>query len=361
MRFAAGPIAVSILALGVVATSAQASPPPITDFTGSGSGSVSDTSLNDYQLRVHDSFALTVSEGATVEQLLAYDTATIQMTGGDTQGLDGLESATVVLSGGITQALGALHDAQVTLAGGIVAWEAMTAGSAQLTLNSGEIGGMVIARETSNVSFNGGAALGVEVSDQAIATIQGGSFEVLSASDTGRIELIGASFQVNGVPVPYGALTIPTGELRGVLQDGSTFRADYLGAASVAQPDAISLTQGSFGGPPGDIDDDGLSDYDELNVSATDPSDPDTDGDGVLDGDEVNAHGTDPLDADSDGDGFSDGVELAAGSDPNDANSVPSIAVPSAGPTTLLALIASLAGVGAALRSRGRGDRPRGE
>jgi alpha-tubulin suppressor-like RCC1 family protein len=58
---------------------------------------------------------------------------------------------------------------------------------------------------------------------------------------------------------------------------------------------------------------------------------PDADGDGLLDSAETNTGtfvsenetGTDPANPDSDGDGFNDGVEVAAGSDPNDADSTP--------------------------------------
>ena len=56
---------------------------------------------------------------------------------------------------------------------------------------------------------------------------------------------------------------------------------------------------------------------------ALDPLDPDIDGDGLLDGFEVLTAHTDATDPDSDNDGFPDGVELEAGSDPNDANSIP--------------------------------------
>jgi|AntRauTorckE6833_2_1112554.scaffolds.fasta_scaffold00174_3 hypothetical protein len=45
-----------------------------------------------------------------------------------------------------------------------------------------------------------------------------------------------------------------------------------------------------------DSDDDGLSDYDEINIHGTDPNNPDTDGDGYLDGVEVE-NGFDPLGA----------------------------------------------------------------
>ncbi|MBI5001839.1 hypothetical protein HZC31_00475 [Candidatus Woesearchaeota archaeon] len=107
-----------------------------------------------------------------------------------------------------------------------------------------------------------------------------------------------------------------------------------------------------------DTDEDGLTDYDEVNTYGTDPYDRDTDGDGALDGEEVVAdydaldatdtpssmtglpthsssslssdgdsdgltdleeitYGTDPDDADSDDDHLSDSVEVGAGTDPN--------------------------------------------
>ena len=82
-----------------------------------------------------------------------------------------------------------------------------------------------------------------------------------------------------------------------------------------------------------DTDGDGVTDGDEVNRAAgsTDPLDADTDGDGLSDrvetgtGAFVNANdtGTDPLVADSDGDTFGDQQEVFAGSNPNDAQSVP--------------------------------------
>jgi hypothetical protein len=68
---------------------------------------------------------------------------------------------------------------------------------------------------------------------------------------------------------------------------------------------------------PPDMDEDGLTDDDELNVYNTDPDNPDTDGDGLLDGVEVLDVGSDPLDSDNDDDGLGDGHEVAVtGTDP---------------------------------------------
>lgn len=59
-----------------------------------------------------------------------------------------------------------------------------------------------------------------------------------------------------------------------------------------------------------DTDGDGLSDFEEIYIRATDPHHPDTDRDGLEDGEEVLTHGTDPLHWDSDGDSLSDFAEL---------------------------------------------------
>lgn len=107
----------------------------------------------------------------------------------------------------------------------------------------------------------------------------------------------------------------------------------------------------SSGGPDEDFDNDGISDRDELN-SATNPTLADTDGDGLNDGDELLVHNTNPLVqdtdgdglldgeeifttrsnptlADSDGDGLNDRLEVQAGSNPLDVNSLPIVAAPS--------------------------------
>ena len=65
-----------------------------------------------------------------------------------------------------------------------------------------------------------------------------------------------------------------------------------------------------------DSDNDGLSNKEEIELG-TDPRNADTDGDGLSDYDELNKYNTDLLKADSDGDTLNDGDELAIGLDPN--------------------------------------------
>jgi hypothetical protein len=55
-----------------------------------------------------------------------------------------------------------------------------------------------------------------------------------------------------------------------------------------------------------------------------------------------NDTGTSPALADTDGDGFDDGIEVAAGSDPNNASSTPATPVPLLAPLAILILNAGL-------------------
>ena len=83
-------------------------------------------------------------------------------------------------------------------------------------------------------------------------------------------------------------------------------------------------------------------------------TDTDDDGDTLPDSYETGTSGTDPLDPDTDDDGFRDDVEVGAGSDPNDPNSMPTAAVPglSAPGMGLLSLLLASAGVLRAQRPR---------
>ncbi|MEZ4833266.1 MAG: lamin tail domain-containing protein [Caldilineaceae bacterium] len=72
---------------------------------------------------------------------------------------------------------------------------------------------------------------------------------------------------------------------------------------------------------PDDLDGDGVNNDDETNILGTDPNDADSDSSNTPDNE--NDNGTSDADEDLDGDGFSNADELAAGSDPLNAASVP--------------------------------------
>ena len=72
-----------------------------------------------------------------------------------------------------------------------------------------------------------------------------------------------------------------------------------------------------------DSDEDGLSDSEEVQTHNTDPNNADSDEDGLSDSEEVSTYGTDPLENDSDHDGFDDPTEIDAGTNPTDAADFP--------------------------------------
>jgi len=88
-----------------------------------------------------------------------------------------------------------------------------------------------------------------------------------------------------------------------------------------------------------DSDGDGLTDVEEISTYGTNPYDTDSDGDGIDDQEELTYWGTrwnadvdhdgliNLLDQDSDNDGTLDGIEMAQGTDPADAASVPAAIV----------------------------------
>ena len=82
-----------------------------------------------------------------------------------------------------------------------------------------------------------------------------------------------------------------------------------------------------------DTDSDGLTDGYEVYTSLTDPTDDDCDNDGLSDGMEVIYYGTNPNNSDSDGDSYSDFVEIQAGTDPNDPEDYPGETPPTLTPT----------------------------
>ena len=150
--------------------------------------------------------------------------------------------------------------------------------------------------------------------------------------DVARPVSFQAEFHESG-EVTYRYDTFPTnGVATGIFRNGAalafnpanpqSFR-EFLGFQDMPeyatlQPFNISTIQLSYIGDlsdgSGDMDNDGLTDWEEVKRYHIDPREADTDGDGLADGYEVQ-NGTGPLNPDSNGDGIPDGTtpeELAA-------------------------------------------------
>ena len=145
-----------------------------------------------------------------------------------------------------------------------------------------------------------------------------------------------------------GALTTHTASLNGRTLSAIEINQFFLGAAvQFPDPDfdgqieefrvwrgalSASSVAASFAAgpnaPPGDSDGDGLNDAWEFVYAGhleTLTAGGDPDGDGLTNLQEQNNSHTNPTDADSDHDGYSDKIEYNAGSDPNNAGSVPTL------------------------------------
>jgi hypothetical protein len=205
----------------------------------------------------------------------------------------------------------------------------------------------------------------VTITNSGAGTLATPTATVSYGSGTGWL-----SASVTGASAPYTVTVAPS--VGGLVQGTYTATVSTASAGASNTPQAVAVTltlsgYGSYGGGPGqpparqvdpanpnnatlDTDCDGISDYDEINVTHTNPANPDTDGDGIPDGVELGrtqiieparctgffvpdadpTTTTNPLNPDTDGDGVPDGIEdwnhngrVDPGeSDPNVANPI---------------------------------------
>ena len=95
--------------------------------------------------------------------------------------------------------------------GGTVTQPIYTYDSSLLEIYYGTVTSQLIAANSSRVEIGGGEVVGAE----------------LIASGSSVFTLIGNHFMVNGMPVPYGDLTLLTGTLTGTLANGGTVNSTF--------------------------------------------------------------------------------------------------------------------------------------
>ena len=158
-------------------------------------------------------------------------------------------------------------------------------------------------------SFFGSVAL-INVYDRPLS-----EEESLDAFSRIAIEVPDDDADGDGLP-DFWEMAFFEGDIEDVAPDGNPDGDGFDNAAELAN--GTDPTKADTNG-------DGLNDDVEVNGEIpTDPKIADTDGDGRSDGDEVNGNPTsDPTRTDTDGDSYSDSFEVAQGSDPNNAASIP--------------------------------------
>ncbi|MBW1688620.1 MAG: hypothetical protein JRS35_26600 [Deltaproteobacteria bacterium] len=164
------------------------------------------------------------------EDLSVYDNSIITMSGGMvSHDLFGWEFSTITVSGGtILGALRAHDSSNITVSGGDVA-QLWLHHSSTLTVSGGKLDFLLMAQSVS-------------------ATVSGGDVLQMYAYESSTMTIVGSSFEVDGVPVPYGGLVATIGTLTGTLASGDPISAGFSqGGEESCEPDCtgtITLAPG---------------------------------------------------------------------------------------------------------------------
>ena len=135
-------------------------------------------------------------------------------------------------------------------------------------------------------------------------------FETLSELDPAIAEV----FEDGGGSITIGGDVDADGLLDSWEREQFGDTASHNGAGDPDEDQLDNAAEFAAGSDPNkaDTDDDGLSDFEEIETHQTDPASADSDGDTLEDADEI-ANGTSPILADTDGDGLTDGIETNTG------------------------------------------------
>jgi hypothetical protein len=137
---------------------------------------------------------LELTAGGTTNGVILGDTSSITVTGGyagtlhaHPNGPATMPSPTISMIGGQVRVLTGTHSSTITVSGGAVDFRVDAWHYASVTISGGSIGGEVAAFYSNAV-----------------------------------VEVVGSEFAVDGIPVPFGDLTGPTGRLTGSVALGGT-------------------------------------------------------------------------------------------------------------------------------------------
>jgi hypothetical protein len=133
-----------------------------------------------------------------------------------------------VTDGGAVASLYVLDSSSVTMSAGVVAGSLVAFGSSNVSMRGGEVGMYLSADDSSAITMSGGFAVWWLASDSSTVVMSGGDvFDDMTARESSSITIVGGSFEVNGVPVPYGDLAAQTGVLTGTLASGDPINVPF--------------------------------------------------------------------------------------------------------------------------------------
>lgn len=210
-------------------------------------------------LYTYDSSVAIVTPGFTglTWEVAAAHESRIEIAGGSHVNVYGSHQSSIVMSGGLI-----LGGAGIFM-GGSSSFLMTGGGSDYLTvqdsafahITGGGVGEGLRVRESATVLVSGGSIGGfsfafVAVSDAGVLTWTGGVIGAsLTASDGGVVRIVGSDFAVDGVPVGYGVLQGPGGEVTGTLANGTDFAVTAIqdGGTIVLVPEPSTALLLGFG------------------------------------------------------------------------------------------------------------------
>lgn len=153
-----------------------------------------------------------LSEGLIQWGLLAYNNSQVTISGGSMgYGLLACDNSQVtIFDGTIGEDLAADNNSQITIFGGSIGEYLLAHNESRITISGGSIGKYMAAFDNSQVIISGGSV----------------AMELMVGHNS-QITIYGTDFNVNGVPVGYGPISIASGILIGTLASGEAINNNF--------------------------------------------------------------------------------------------------------------------------------------